>query len=123
MYINGDEENNVIKQKGKYVKVRDYFHNLFAADSDHPLPVDLHMRTFAGYNDLTYTIELEDDEEFDIKKVQLVKSDYEIEQLPYYILAEKILYDGKEVYADDSYGDYCIAGRYCSEYVVKEFMY
>lgn len=123
IYIDDNEE-NVIKKKGKYVKVRDYFHNLFSEEGDHPLPVDLHTRTY-DYEDVEfiYEIELEDDEEFDIKKVQLVKSDYEIEPLPYYILAEKILYDGKEVFADESYGDYGIEGKCCNEYTIEEFLY
>lgn len=122
IYIDDDEE-NVIKKKGKYAKVRDYFHNLFKEEGDHPLPVDLHTRTYT-YEDVEfiYEIELEDDEEFDIKKVQLIKSEYEIDPLPYFILAKKILYDGKEVFADESYSDYGIEGKGCSEYTIEEFM-
>ena len=54
----------LIKKKGKYVKVRDYFHNLFSEEGDHPLPVDLHIRDY-DYEDVefVYEIELEDDEE------------------------------------------------------------
>ena len=105
MYIDGNEEENVIKKKGKYVKTKEFFHNLFKADGDHPLPVECHTRTY--YNqEISYMIELEDDEEFDIKKVQLVKSDYECDEFPYWIIADHILYNGKEICTDETM-DYC----------------
>jgi hypothetical protein len=46
---------------------------------------------------LEYDIELEDDEEFDPKKLQLVKSDYEVSFLPYGIITDYIIYDGKRI--------------------------
>lgn len=105
MFIDGDEEVNVVKLKGKYVKTKEYFHNLFREDGDHPLPVECHTRTY--YNiEADYEIELEDNEEFDITKVQLVKSDYECDAFPYFILAGHILYDGKEIYTWDL-DDFC----------------
>ena len=30
LYVDGNEEENLIKKKGKYVKVDDYFHDLFS---------------------------------------------------------------------------------------------
>lgn len=122
IYMNDDRENNLVKKKGKYVKVVNYFHDLFSTNSDHPLPVELHVRTFTGDNEIDYYIDLKDDEEFDIKKVQLVKSDYEIEAFPYYILTEKILYDGKEIPADDEMADYFIEGRYHDKYRVTDYI-
>lgn len=122
LFVDDNRDENLIKKKGKYVKVVDYFHNLFSDDSDHPLPVDLHVRTFVGDNEIDYYIELEDDEEFDIKKVQLIKSDYEIEAFPYYILTEKILYNGREIPADDEMADFFIEGRFCEEYVVNGYI-
>lgn len=122
LYVNDNREENLIKKKGKYIKVIDYFHDLFSENSDHPLPVELHVRTFLGDNEIDYCINLEDDEEFDIKKVQLVKSDYEIEALPYFILTEKIMYDGKEVPACEGMADYFIEGRFCEEYEVTGYI-
>lgn len=122
LYVDDNREENLVKKKGKYVKVVDYFHDLFSETSDHPLPVELHVRTFSGDNEIDYYIDLEDDEEFDIKKLQLIKSDYEIEAFPYFILTKKILYNGKEIPADDEMADYFIEGRFCSEYEVEGFV-
>jgi hypothetical protein len=44
---------------------------------------------------------MEDDEEFDPKKLQLIKSDYEVEFLPYGIVTDTIVYDGKEILMDN----------------------
>ena len=125
LYVDDDESNNLIKKKGKYIKVYDYFHELFADDGEHPLPVELHLRTSYGNDRLDYMIELEDDEEFDIKKLQLIKSDYEIECCPYFIVTEKIVYNGKEVpltdESSDTYFEYGIDGRYCDEHIVDKF--
>lgn len=123
IYVDDNEEVNLVKEKGKFVKVYDYFHKLFAEDGDHPLPVELHARIARGGDRLDYVIELEDDEEFDIKKVQLIKSDLEIFPLPYYILAEKILYDGKEVQVEwEEYADYGIDGKYCNEFEIDKYI-
>ena len=123
LYVDGDEEENLIKKKGKYVKVGDYFHGLFSEKGCHPLPVEVHLRETHGSDRFSYTVELADDEEFDIKKVQLVKSDREIECCPYFILAEHILYNGKVVAVNeiDEYMKTGIDGRYCSEYVIYYF--
>ena len=111
MYIDDNEDENVIKQKGKYVKTKEYFHDLFSEDGDHPLPVEVHARTYHN-QELEYIVELPDDEEFDIKKVQLIKSDYELSEAPYFILCSKILYDGKEVLANAEFNDWT---EYCPE--------
>ena len=115
LYVNDNEDENLIKAKGKYVKTREFFHKLFAEDGEHPLPVKIHYRYYYG-QELEYIIELEDDEEFDIKKVQLVKSDYEISEFPYYILCQHILYNGKEIEANPDYNDW-------TEYCPEEKMY
>ncbi len=120
-----EDYDNLVRKKGKYVKTVEYFHKLFAEDGNHPLPVELHARQSHSGESLDYIIELEDDEEFDIKKVQLIKSDYEIECLPYFILAEQILYDGKDVEVvndNGEYSDYSIDGKYCNEYEVDGFV-
>jgi len=73
-----------------------------------------------------YCLEIEDDEEFDIKKVQLVYSHNEIAPLKDFVLAEKIMYDGNEVEVDDTnngYSHFEIAsvGVY-EQYEVEEFI-
>lgn len=110
---------NLIKQKGKYIKTKEFFHKLWSDESDHPLPVEVHVRSFQGdYPE--YEIELEDDEEFDIKKLQLVKSDYEFQEAPYWIVADYIMYDGKQIDECGGIDDISISGRYCNEFVVSE---
>lgn len=111
LYVDDNEEENLVKKKGKYVKTREFFHDLFSEDGEHPLPVEVHYRCYDG-KEIEYIIELEDDEEFDIKKVQLVKSDYEVDLFPYFILCEKILYDGKEIEANPDFNDW---SQYCPE--------
>lgn len=111
LYVDDDEDNNLIIQKGKYVKTKEYFHDLFSEDGDHPLPVEVHFRYYYS-QELEYVIKLEDDEEFDLKKVQLIKSDYEVQLFPYFILCSKILYDGKEVLANEEFNDWT---EYCPD--------
>lgn len=111
-----DKEENVIKQKGKYVKTKEFFHHLFREDGDHKLPVECHTRVYSN-QEISYIIELEDDEEFDIKKVQLVKSDYECQEFPYWIIADYILYDGKEIDTDET-DDYCPETKCYNEFII-----
>ena len=125
LYIDEDEGENLIKKKGKYHKSYEYFHNLFSEDGEHPLPVEVHLRSSSYDEKFDYIIDLEDSEEFDIKKLQLIKSDYEIEPCPYFIVAEKIMYDGKEFSLTDEswdvYSEYSIDGRFCEEHTVDQF--
>lgn len=117
LYVN-DSEDNVVKQKGKYVKTKKFFHHLFRKDGDHPLPVECHTRVYCE-QEVEYNIRIEDDEEFDIKKVQLVKSDYECDEFPYFIVADYILYDGKEIHTDET-DDYCPEEKCHDEFVIDE---
>lgn len=119
MWIDDDEEENVIKQKGKYIKTKDFFHDLFREDGDHPLPVECHTRVY--YNqEISYIIELEDDEEFDIKKVQLVKSlETSTDTIPFWIIADYILYDGKEIDTDET-DDYCPEEKLYDTFIIDE---
>lgn len=113
-----DSEENLIKKKGKYEKTKEYLHKLFNEDGEHPLPVVCHTRTY--YNqEITYTIEHED--EFDIKKLQLVKSDYECQEYPYLIIGEYILYDGKKFKVEDAAYDYCPEEKMYNEFTISEF--
>ena len=120
------DNKNYINEIGKVYTINDYFHKLFAPDSDHPLPIDLHVAHTNDFEKLIYVIEIEDDEEFDIKKVQLVYSHNEIAPLKDFVLAEKIMYDGNEVEVDDSHNEYshfeiASVGVY-EQYEIEEFM-
>ena len=102
MYIDAPEDtdfdeyegDNMIKKSGGYSGTNGFFHDLWnSEDSDHILPVECHSRIYNNeYVD--YIIRLRDDEEFDIKKVQIQKSKNEIEKLPDYMVADYILYNG-----------------------------
>lgn len=125
LYVDDNEEENLVKKKGKYEKTRTFFHELFSEEGEHPLPVDVHFRYYYG-QELEYVIRLKDDEEFDLKKVQLIKSDYEVELFPYFILCEKILYDGKDVPANPEFNDwaeYCPEEKMRNEGTIDKFMY
>lgn len=91
-----DGEENLVKQKGKYIKTKEFFHSLFRSDGEQPLPVHCEEQVLHDW-EVGYTIELKDDEEFDIKKLQLIKSDYEIQEYPYWIVADYVIYDGKRI--------------------------
>lgn len=88
-----EEGEDITKQKGKYIKRDDIL------KKDYKLRAPFYVMP---YNMLAlivneFCIELEDDEEFDPKKLQLIKSDYEVEFLPYGIVTDTIVYDGKEI--------------------------
>ena len=118
MTVNDGEE-NVIKQKGKYIKTKEYLHEKFREDGDHPLPVECHVRTY--YNqEVSYYIELEDDEEFDIKKLQMLKSDYECDAYPYLIVGDYIMYDGKKAYVEEDADDYCPETKCHDDFIIDE---
>lgn len=118
LYVNEDRENNLIKQKGKYHFNNGFFHVLWNEQAIHPLPVEVHMRVLKG-NYPTYTVELEDGEEFDIKKLQLIKSQYEAAAIPFWIIADYIYYDNHKVEADPSLWDLGIDGKYHDKYKIK----
>lgn len=46
-----------------------------------------------------------DDDNFDPKKLQLIKSDYELDFLPYGIMIDSIMYDGKVVEVEELLDD------------------
>lgn len=91
---------DIAKKKGKYVKTTTFIKETLGTNERFVFqPVTENTDRYE------YTIELADDEEFDPKKLQLVKSDYEVDFLPYGILAEYIMYDGKKI-CTDSYYEY-----------------
>ena len=125
--IDSDKDNrNLVNEICDFHTVSDYFHKLFAPNSDHPLPIYLHVAQTNNLEKLMYVLELEDDEEFDIKKVQLVYSYNEIAPLKDFVLAEKIMYDGRDVDVENYHNQYshfeiASVGLY-KQYEVEEFI-
>ena len=103
-----DGEENLVKQKGKYITTKTYLHEMFAhIEPPHPFPLTFHTRTY--YNQrVEYIIPLQD-EEFDIKKLQLMKTlEFDTSDFPFFIFADFIMYDGNQI---DTYDTEC----YCPE--------
>lgn len=94
--ITADGE-DIQKKKGKYINTPTFFKDEWGITA--PCYVQSSCRTTLF--EVTYEIELEDDEEFDPKKLQLIKSNYEFEFLPYAIVLPFIMYDGKKIYTND----------------------
>lgn len=86
-----EEGINITKKKGKYIKTTTFF-----KESGVISPFVWGCDSFRNYH-FVYEIEIEDDEEFDPSKLQLIKSDYELEIFPYAIIPE-ISYNGKKYY-------------------------
>lgn len=109
------EDVDITKEKGKYIKRTDILKN------DCKLTPPFYVRCINGDTEIVNTIciELEDDEEFDPKQLQLVKSDYEVEFLPYGIVSDCILYKGKKIVVD-SESEYRDKG-WNSPFVCEEF--
>ena len=99
--VDDDGTVDITKQKGKYIKSTTYFKEL---GFESPFYVN-----DGGDTEIceVFRIELEDNEEFDPKKLQLVKSDYELNFLPYGIVVDYIMYDGKKIPWDDPCGYDC----------------
>lgn len=98
---------DIIKKKGKYINRDD----ILKADYDLVAPFYVLPFDDEAYIENTFCIELEDDEEFDPKKLQLIKSDYEVDFIPYGIVSDKIMYDGKEIEMYE-YPEYRTVGGY-----------
>lgn len=91
---NEKEIEDITKKKGKYFNSKTIYSEPFR-------PNAIAVLMGNGYNEIYLTIELNDDEEFDSSKLQLIKSDYEFKFLPYGIVSEYIMYDGKKIKKDD----------------------
>lgn len=90
---------DITKKKGKYVLTKNYFSGVCGLNA----PFYYSERNYCEIYE-TFSIELQDDEEFDPKKFQLIKSDYELDFLPFAILSTMAMYDGKVILADPSDG-------------------
>jgi hypothetical protein len=95
----GDLWTDITKQKGKYVLVNDYFSGFKRMIK----PFWVQQVNECRICEL-FRIELNDDEEFDPKKLQLIKSDYEVKFLPYGVVSSLIVYDGKCYKSDYGHG-------------------
>ena len=93
---------DITKKKGKYLLLNDLFKESYKLVSPF-YGIQINNCDIAE----CFMIELQDDEEFDPKKLQLVKSDYEVEFLPFGISAQEIVYDGKVIscYESEGYRD------------------
>lgn len=104
-----DGVEHYIEKKGKYINRKDY---LSKALPTLPFVYQLSDNT---YYEFEYIIELKDDEEFDPMKLQLMKSDYEVDFLPYGIITTGIMYDGREITYED-YADFDLMSNQCYLY-------
>lgn len=83
-----------------------FFHKMYSAEGGQEPPIEDRFCE-KGEMDLNYVINLEDNQEFDMKKLQIVRSEEELELWPSYITADYVLYDGKPVRCVDG-DDLCI---------------
>lgn len=108
---------DITKKKGKYILTSNYFSGVNGLKT----PFYYSQRRYCEICEM-FTIELQDDEEFDPKKFQLIKSDYELSFLPYAIIPTMVMYDGKVIFKDDSDG-YDDGGDYGSGIYSEEQPY
>lgn len=98
--IDGNEEStDITKKKGKYIKAK-YFHDLVGNE----LGDEIVFGTRAFTGELEVSFDIEHEGEFNPKLLQLIKSDYEFQGLPYAVVVSPIKYDGKDVYCNEDFG-------------------
>lgn len=90
---------DITKSKGKYLLVNNFFRGFRKLVA--PFYVD-QINYCEQVN--TFEVQLEDDEEFDPKKLQLIKSDYELQFIPFGIVSDGVVYDDKVIWADPNDG-------------------
>lgn len=103
---------DITKKKGKYLLVNNFFSKCRRLIA--PFYVD-QVNYCEQVN--SFEIKLEDDEEFDPKKLQLIKSDYELQFLPFGIVSNGVVYNDKVVWSDpeDGYDD-----KYSQRFIYNE---
>lgn len=109
------EDVDITKEKGKYIKRTDIL------KKDCKLTPPFYVRCINGDTEIVNTIciELDDDEMFDPKQLQLVKSDYEVEFIPYGIMTNHVIYKDR-TFIDDGSSEYRDKGWY-DPFVCEEF--
>ena len=118
VYVGNDEwseDEDITKLKGKYIKRTDVL------KKDYKLNPPFYVHCVNGNTEIvnTFCIELEDNEEFDPTQLQLIKSDYEVEFLPYGIVSDTIIYKDKEIFLNN-YPEYRYKG-WNDPFVCEEF--
>lgn len=89
--VDDGEWEYITKKKGKYVKgklIREQIEPVFGDEILFDCQYDV---------DFDFEFEIEHEGEFNPKLIQLLKSDYEFDDIPYGIIADVILYDGKKI--------------------------
>lgn len=82
---------DITKKKGKYINTAKYLSSKLQS------PFLVNEIDDNGFIESYFVIELKEGEVFDPKKLQLIKSDYEVSFLPYGIIRTHICYDGKVI--------------------------
>lgn len=83
---------DITKKKGKYDVRKDWIKNNYMVLEEPPY----YFKVLSNEFEFEFTFEVPD-EDFDPKKVRLIKSNYELEFLPYAIIADHILYNDEEI--------------------------
>lgn len=108
---NGEKKKKTFNEK--MLKLCPTFRELFKEDGPHPLPVKARARVEENAT-VIYEIKLKDGEEFDMNKLKLPVSIAEIAALKRGIIADYILYDGKEFTANAEIIEYSVEDLYHS---------
>lgn len=82
---------DITEKKGKYINTAKYLSSKLQS------PFLVMELDDDGFIESYFVIELKEGEVFDPKKLQLIKSDYEVSFLPYGIIRTHIYYDGKVI--------------------------
>ena len=96
-------DEDITKTKGKYLMVPNMIREQWSLGEDHEFPVEVRpIRTIDFSVDCNLKCE-----NFKPDKVQLRKSTYEFDFIPFAIDTTKIMYDGKEIETDmDEWSDF-----------------
>ena len=123
VFANGED---ITKKKGKYIKTYPFTKDIVEGFECDPEAKNMLYRKADNDDDWDFEFEFEipvSPQEFDPKKLQLIKSDYEFNEVPYAILADVIIYDGKEYRTEDDF-DYAMTDfpeiEYSLQYTNKE---
>lgn len=90
------DDEDITKKKGKYIKDKFITKDLKETFGEYFENGDMIYKCMSSLPRFEKEYELPiEKEDFDPKKLQLMKSDYEFSDFPYLILTDKIIYDGK----------------------------
>lgn len=89
-HVESKANKDITRMKGKYALANNYFSDILGFKT----PFYFHRSNTCEIIEC-YRIHLKDDEEFDPKKLQLIKTDRELSYIPSGIITSHIMYDGK----------------------------